>query len=74
MLCAVVPITAFASENSFKVDYDGGSLSDMKNGAGLRLYIDSNQIRLMKDKKESATIPVAAITEISYGQGLFRSN
>ncbi len=72
VLCAVVPITAFASENSFKVEYDGGSLANTKAGADLRLYIDSNQIRLMKDKTESATIPVSAVTEISYGQDVHR--
>ena len=57
-----------AGDASHKVTYEGGSLTELKTGTGLKLYIDSNQIRLVKDKTEVATIPASAITEISYGQ------
>jgi hypothetical protein len=72
VLCIVIPIAMFAGDNSYKVTYDGGSLTDTKSGTGLKLYIDSNQIRLMKDKAEVAAIPASAITEISYGQDVHR--
>jgi hypothetical protein len=38
----------------------------------LRLYIESNQIRLVKDKTDVVTIPASAVTEISYGQDVHR--
>ncbi len=72
VLCLTIPISVFAGDSAFKVAYDGGSLSDVKAGTGLRLYIDSNQVRFLKDKTEIATIPASAITEISYGQDVHR--
>ena len=38
----------------------------------MKLVIDSNQIRLMKDKAEAITITPSSITEISYGQDVHR--
>jgi len=38
----------------------------------MKLFIDSNQVRLVKDKTEVITIPASAITEISYGQDVHR--
>jgi hypothetical protein len=38
----------------------------------LRLYIESNQIRLAKDKQDVVTILASAVTEISYGQDVHR--
>jgi len=61
-----------AADAGYKVTYDGGSLTGPKAGAGLKLYIDSNQVRFLKDKTEVATIPASAITEISYGQDVHR--
>lgn len=74
LLCVVIPLAMFAADKqpSYKVAYDGGSLTDVKAGAGLKLYIDSNNIRFVKDKTEVATIPASAITEISYGQDVHR--
>ena len=72
LLCIAIPAAAFAGDNSYKVTYDGGSLPDTKSGTGLKLYIDSNQIRLVKDKADLAAIPAASITEISYGQDVHR--
>jgi hypothetical protein len=71
-LCALSPLPAFASDNGYKVTYDGGSLSDIKAGNGARLLIDGNQIQLIKGKDEVVTIPASAITEISYGQDVHR--
>jgi hypothetical protein len=57
---------------SYKVTYDDGSLSNIKGGSDLKLYVDSTTIRLVKDKTEIATIPASAITEVSYGQDVHR--
>ncbi len=38
----------------------------------MKLYIEGNNIRIMKDKGEVAVIPAAAVTEISYGQDVHR--
>jgi CxxC motif-containing protein (DUF1111 family) len=72
VLCIAMPLMAFASENGYKVSYDGGSIPNAKAGTGMRLVIDSNQVRLMADKGEVITIPASAITEISYGQDVHR--
>jgi CxxC motif-containing protein (DUF1111 family) len=72
ILCVLIPTTAFAGDNSYKVAYDGGSIPDTKAGTDMKLYFDSNQIRLVKDKKDVVTIPAAAVTEISYGQDVHR--
>jgi len=52
--------------------YDGGSLTGLKTGTDLKLYIESTQIRLSKNKADVITIPAAAVTEISYGQDVHR--
>jgi CxxC motif-containing protein (DUF1111 family) len=72
VLCIAMPLTVFASDNGYKVTYDGGSIPDTKAGTGMKLIIDSNQVRLIKDKTEVITIPASAITEISYGQDVHR--
>jgi hypothetical protein len=68
LLCLLVPVVAFAADNSYKVMYDGGSVPDIKAGTDVKLYFDSNQIRIVKDKKDVVVIPASAVTEISYGQ------
>jgi hypothetical protein len=73
VLCIVVPIAMFAADNGYKVAYDGGSVPDIKPGTDVKLYFDSNQIRLVKDKKDVVVIPVSAVTEISYGQDVHRA-
>jgi len=72
LLCIAIPIMVFAEDNSYKVTYDGGSLPDIKSGTGVKLYIESNQVRLVKDKTDITTIPASSITEISYGQDVHR--
>jgi hypothetical protein len=72
-LSIIVPATLFAAEDtSYKVAYDGGSVPDIKAGVGLKLYIDSNQIRLVRNKMAVVTIPASSVTEISYGQDVHR--
>ena len=73
LLCIFVPTAVFAAvDNSYKVMYDGGSLPDIKTGTGLKLYIESNQLRLARNKTDVITIPVSSITEISFGQDVHR--
>jgi len=72
VFCIVVPVAALAGDNSYKVTYDGGSLPDTKSGTGVKMYIDQNQIRFVKDKAELVVIPASAVTEISYGQDVHR--
>lgn len=72
VLCLAIPMTVFAGDSGYKVTYDGGSIPDTKAGTGMKLFIDSNQVRLVKDKTEVITIPAAAVTEISYGQDVHR--
>jgi len=67
-----MPIAMLASDIGYKVEYDGGSIPDIKAGAGMKLYIDAKQIRLERDKKDVVTIPASAVTEISYGQDVHR--
>lgn len=72
LLCAAVPFTSLAAESGYKVEYDGGSVPDIKSGNGLRLYIESGQIRMAKAMTTLVSIPASAITEISYGQDVHR--
>ena len=72
LMCFAIPLALIAGDNSYKVTYDGGSLTDHKAGTGMKLYIDTNQIRLVKGSSEVVTIPASAITEISYGQDVHR--
>src|SRR5258708_14214562 len=67
-----MPLTAFAGDNGYKVKYDGGSIPDVKAGTDMKLIIDSNEVRLVRDKGEVITIPASAVTEISYGQDVQR--
>jgi hypothetical protein len=67
-----MPMAVVASDNSYKVTYDGGSVPDIKAGTGLKLYIESNQLRLTKEKLNVIAIPVSSVTEISYGQDVHR--
>ena len=71
-LCIVFPILLIAGDNAYKVTYDGGSVSGLKTGTGLKLHIDSSQIRLVSNKTDLVTIPASAVTEISYGQDVHR--
>ena len=72
VLCVAIPMSVFASDNGYKVTYDGGSVADAKAGTGMKLFIDSNQVRLVRDKGDVITIPASGVTEISYGQDVHR--
>lgn len=71
-LCVAVPLMLFASDGGYKVTYDGGSIPDTKAGTGMKLFIDQDKVRLVRDKTEVITIPATAVTEISYGQDVHR--
>jgi hypothetical protein len=71
-LCLLFPLAVLSSESGYGVKYDGGSLSGVKTGADLRLEITGNEIHLMKKHELVQTIPVSAVTEISYGQDVHR--
>jgi CxxC motif-containing protein (DUF1111 family) len=60
------------ADNGYKIGYDGGSLSNVKPGATLRLTIDGNMIHLFNGKDEIVSIPASSVTEISYGQDVHR--
>jgi hypothetical protein len=72
VLCVAIPATVFAGDSGYKVAYDGGSIPDAKAGSNMKLYIEGNQVRIVKDKTDVAVIPASAITEISYGQDVHR--
>jgi hypothetical protein len=76
-----LPMAAmFGPDAVYKVTYDGGSLPELEAGAAMELYIDSNQIRLLKDLPrhnvaglaEVITLPASSVTEVSYGQDVHR--
>jgi hypothetical protein len=69
---AVEPVLFGKKDNGYSVKYDGGSLQNAKAGSEMKLLIDQTNIRLMRKDEEVATIPVASVTEISYGQDVHR--
>lgn len=72
VLCLSLPLAVFAGDNAYKVVYDGGSIPGTKAGTDMKLFIDANQVRLVRGKAEVLTIPASAVTEISYGQDVHR--
>lgn len=72
VLCVAIPAAVFASDGGYKVAYDGGSVPNLKAGTGIKLYLEGNQIRFVKDGNDLVTIPAASVTEISYGQDVHR--
>lgn len=73
LLSAVVPFVGLAAtDNGYKVTYDGGSLTNLKAGNGIKLYVEQNQIRLVKSKEDLVLIPASSVTEVSYGQDVHR--
>lgn len=67
-----LPLSAFGEDGGYKVKYDGGSVSGLKAGVGLRLVIDGNQIHFVKGNETVLSIPADSVTEISYGQDVHR--
>jgi hypothetical protein len=71
LLCALFPAITLAAESGYKVTYDGGSIP-VKAGHDLHISIDSTNIHVFDGKTEVATIPSAAVTEVSYGLDVHR--
>lgn len=65
-------MAGLAADAGYKVTYDGGSVQGLKSGSGVKIFIDANQIRFMRDQQEAIIIPASAITELSYGQDVHR--
>jgi hypothetical protein len=72
IFCILMPVAAFAGENSYKIIYDGGSLANAKAGTDMKLYIEGNNIRLAAGKADVTVVAAASVTEISYGQDVHR--
>jgi hypothetical protein len=74
IICLIISTQTFAKElePGFNVKYDGGSLQTAKAGTDLRLYVNSNSVRIMKGRTEIANILPSSITEVSYGQDVHR--
>jgi len=72
LLCITIPTALSARDNGYNVTYDGGSIADTKAGTGVRLYLEGDQIRFVKNKEDWLTIPASSVTEISYGQDVHR--
>jgi hypothetical protein len=72
VVCITLPFSVFAGQVNYKVTYDGGSVSDLKTGTGLHLYIEQDKVRFVRDGRDVASVPASAITEISYGQDVHR--
>jgi hypothetical protein len=74
VLCIVIATASFAADKEvgYAVIYSGGSLTGVKPGQGLKLFMDGDHIRLVSGKADTAVIPAASLTEISYGQDVHR--
>jgi hypothetical protein len=59
-------------QTSYDVTYDGGSLTNVRGGSNLKLYINSSSVRFAKGKADVLAIPASAITDIAYGQDVHR--
>jgi hypothetical protein len=69
----MLPVSVFAADvSTYKVTYDGGSITDVKAGAGMQMSMSGDKVRFVKDGKELAVVPASSITEISYGQDVHR--
>jgi hypothetical protein len=65
-------VFAETKHGGYKLVYDGGSVTNLKTGTDLKLFLDSNHIRLIKDGVTLISLPASAVTEISYGQDVHR--
>ena len=74
VLCTAVSLSSFAAEKPFgySVTYNGGSLTGIKPGQGLKLFVEGDRIRFASRKADAAVIPATSVTEVSYGQDVHR--
>ena len=68
----LLPCSTFAGNDGYKVTYDGGSVSNVKTGVGLKLRMEGKQIEFFKGNDQVLVIPSSSVTEISYGQDVHR--
>jgi hypothetical protein len=71
-LCFSLSLSAIAADSGYKVTYDGGSVTDLKTGTGIRMTIGEKDIQFFKDDKQIASVPASSVTEITYGQDVHR--
>jgi hypothetical protein len=73
-LAVIIPANCLAADRpaGYSVTYSGGSLSTVRSGQGLKLFIEGDHIRLMSGKEDVVVIPASSITEVSYGQDVHR--
>ena len=72
VLCLATSLAAFASEGGYKVSYDGGSITSLKSGEHMKLFMAGDHIRMERGDAEVFSIPASSVTEISYGQDVHR--
>ena len=72
VLSLVIPVSLFASDVSHSVMYDGGSLPDLKSGTKIKMYIEADKIRFVDQGRDLIVVPASSVTEISYGQDVYR--
>lgn len=77
LLCFAIvhaPFALQAKDSGYTVIYDGGSLSSLKSGEKLKMYIEPSGIRLTDEKGKTVitTVAPSTVTEISYGQDVHR--
>jgi hypothetical protein len=73
VLCMLLSLPSLAAKDAgFAVKYDGGTISDLKTGADIRINPSGATIAITDGKKDVLSIPAASITEISYGQDVHR--
>ena len=72
ILCITIPIVVLASDGSYKITFDGGSVRNGKPGVEAKLYVDGDQIRLAQKGRYVLNIPASFVTGVAYGQNVHR--
>jgi hypothetical protein len=73
LLCVIFSIASFAQQEGYKVIYRAGSVPGFRPGGELKLFMDLKGIRLSKEETTDVLlIPVAAVSELSYGSNVVR--
>src|SRR5258705_8113461 len=67
-----VSLAVAKDDGGYNVMYDGGSLPGLKAGKKLKMYIESNQVRIMDGKTLVITLVPSSVQEITYGQDVHR--
>lgn len=76
LVCLTFPVGAFGAEKqtNYSVKYSGGSFPTVKSGEDLKLFLDKDEVRLVRhhQKDEPLIIKSSTVTEVSYGQEVHR--